>query len=418
MTNKIIALTFVIVVVLSLFLIIRSNENSTNCQEFYLVNNDTLLIQNNFKSATFTFTNWSEEKISFWLNEEGKNLKNIHSIIKTSIPDSSISDYNKAVMLWKLVSNAGFHHPFNFDQRLNDNYHPLALLRFPFFLCGEKAQILAALLREIGLKTRIVFLNEHIVTEVYFNSSWHLFDADKKVYYKGLDGLPYSAAEIILNPTMISSSLLVFADESSVKNISEYQNFFNCTPIYDLEIPNFENIPKNMDVTLMNNESITYSLENSGFVNRFIYKDYLFKTRGWYLKHIQSQDERVQVIGDGCFLYKDSIPYYIKKIEVLSGENIELVADLILQDRINLKEQSHAFTTSFNSLSCSFSAPETTDIYYKYKILFCNTNIQTLQKLDIKIYFEFNSITFPLTPGKTSRFELINGDSLQLLSKY
>lgn len=48
-------------------------------------------------------------------------------------------------------------------------------------LCSQQAQTLVDIATKIGLKARIVGLNGHTVTEVFYNDRWHMFDPDYEI---------------------------------------------------------------------------------------------------------------------------------------------------------------------------------------------------------------------------------------------
>jgi hypothetical protein len=102
-----------------------------------------------------------------------------------------------------------------------------------FGLCDDVASVLAFLWEEMGYKVRTWDLHGHVVSEVYANNEWLLYDADLCVVYykknKRVAGVEYlqEHPELIsmpVNKNMISSKLGAYSE--NVKNIylTKYNN--------------------------------------------------------------------------------------------------------------------------------------------------------------------------------------------------
>jgi hypothetical protein len=55
---------------------------------------------------------------------------------------------------------------------------PNHLMKHEMVVCNQMNVVFQSLLRQKGFEYRSVGLNHHLVTEVYYNHSWHVFDAD------------------------------------------------------------------------------------------------------------------------------------------------------------------------------------------------------------------------------------------------
>lgn len=84
--------------------------------------------------------------------------------------------------VWKFVTGNTFHSaPYSENIW---NHEPLLFLNsIGGGLCGELAVVLAKLWKEKGFKARVIYLNGHVVAEVFTNNKWKLFDPDHVIFY-------------------------------------------------------------------------------------------------------------------------------------------------------------------------------------------------------------------------------------------
>ena len=57
-------------------------------------------------------------------------------------------------------------------------YDPLVLLELHNMRCGNINRIACDLFSSAGYETRVVQLSNHVISEIYYDSAWHYFDAD------------------------------------------------------------------------------------------------------------------------------------------------------------------------------------------------------------------------------------------------
>ncbi|NSW45220.1 MAG: hypothetical protein HPY79_05350 [Bacteroidales bacterium] len=53
-----------------------------------------------------------------------------------------------------------------------------------FAICGWQSEIFSQILYNAGFKSKVLHLEGHAVSEVFYNGSWHLFDTDRKTFFK------------------------------------------------------------------------------------------------------------------------------------------------------------------------------------------------------------------------------------------
>ncbi len=84
---------------------------------------------------------------------------------------------------------------------------PWRLLRgYGFGCCDQAASLLAWVWCVEGFQSRVVYLLPgHTVAEVYYEGSWHMYDADHRVFYTTPDGTVASVAMIVADPSLIAT---------------------------------------------------------------------------------------------------------------------------------------------------------------------------------------------------------------------
>ena len=78
----------------------------------------------------------------------------------------------------------GLEQPLNREKALV--YDPIVLLDLHNMRCGNINRIACDLFSSVGYKTRVVQLSSHVISEIYYDSSWHYFDADTVLNANGI----------------------------------------------------------------------------------------------------------------------------------------------------------------------------------------------------------------------------------------
>ena len=375
-----------------------SAENPT-IENWTLQKNFSVQIQNN-----------SEEAISFWMHTKDQvNYRNTSTMLN-SILDEGMSDKEKAIQIWKLSYESSFHHPFPYNHYLPDNYHPNALLTFPYTLCGEKAGIITNLAKQAKLTTRVVSLNEHIVPEVYYNNAWHMFDADKGIYFLNEDKEVAGVEDLVNQMDLVNSDNIIKCNQDVIFKLKEYQKMLKDVEIKYLSSDSSFSLPiyplKNMDIHLAPGDKLVYYFHQTSQLNQWVYPRYIFKGVGYFEREILLKDFREKT-------YQESIPYIIKRIEI-SGDHSEVL--LQVKNRITEEiEQSSLGKLQANKiLDKSFNGPSESDLYYSYQLIFNAEEVDIDQKITVRTYFNFNALTSPFSQEKPIVFEWFEGNQLRL----
>jgi hypothetical protein len=366
------------------------------------------------KNHHFVFQNPNEEDVNFWFRQKGGvNLKSSYTIVNSIISDS-MSDEDKAIALWHFVAKSGFHYYFEYNNKLNDNIKPESLLTFPYYMCGEKAGVLANLSKFIGLDARVVNLHNHIVAEIFYNNAWHMYDANENVIFIGEDGLVEGVFDIANNMKIINKENAVTIDKENFKRISEYRNYFG--DIKKIKINNSDNFivknynPQDFSIVLKKEEKIHYILNKSSNSKRAMYSNYLFETMGVIESKVKINDL------NNSYLFKKNFPYYIKSIQIESVTNIIAKPIILVNDR-NINKIRKIELKNFKSnmkKAVFFNAPDK-DLYYDYELVFENLAKNKEEEVIIKTYFDFNALTFPFYKNQQKViFEISEKENLKL----
>lgn len=152
---------------------------------------NTLVIQNPYDQEAF---------FSF-------NINNTFPLsIASCVKEIMHSELSYPQSAWKFVIENTFHsYPFTTD---NWQHNPeLFLNSLGGGFCDDRASVLAYIYRAMGDSARIIGLNGHVVTEIFYNNKWQMFDPDNEVFYCDKNGAVLSVDELEDNNEQIKSPL-------------------------------------------------------------------------------------------------------------------------------------------------------------------------------------------------------------------
>ncbi len=118
---------------------------------------------------------------------------------KKSFIKDGMTDEQKALAIWKTVS-AFRHQDTPPDDYLQDGGINDAIKSFNVYgynLCFNESASIEALARYIGLPARGWMINHHSVPEIFYDKSWHLYDASLLNYFPKADGKIAGVEEIM-----------------------------------------------------------------------------------------------------------------------------------------------------------------------------------------------------------------------------
>ena len=188
-----------------------------------------------------------------------KNWFTLDTMLDEIIRDE-MSDRERALALWRFVVDHRHHgEPMHKTFELHDPVRYLNLYGFGY--CDDSAKTLAVMAEKAGLKARVWGLQGHVVTELYYDGSWHLFDPDGEVYYLADDGVTIAGLELLeQRPDLIRKQPGVYPDiEATVGYYTSTENnqladAFRAEPAAN----------HTMGYSLRPGESLTRSWDNKG----------------------------------------------------------------------------------------------------------------------------------------------------------
>lgn len=339
---------------------------------------------------------------------KGIDFSKSENLLKTSM-GNLITDRQKAFNLWKLCSYYGFNKNFPYNSNLPDNCNSRALITFPYFMCGEKAGILIGLANMAGLKARRISLDGHEVAELFYDSKWHMFDADQAVVFFDEDHEVLSVEELATSPFRLirKKNAYLLPHISSIFNYPTYRRYvknYSQDSTDWISYPNLTDTMWSIAVKLNPQDSLFYrwTKKNYAFVN----PNQSYSIKGKIKSSLSSPASYVKQ-SDSSFIFSNEIPYYIKRITVQSPDSVPYNLAFVTIDRISGDTIVLPFKPSIKKTppTIEFDAPTGAQIYYKYQIRITGLTEKQVNRLKISTFFEFNPLTFPFLRSKTAIVE-------------
>ena len=181
-----------------------------------LKENNEKIINNNLGNTPliptyFWVRNDGRDNFKFNLVLNNKNWLTNEGIVATIMGEEhDLSSEDKALKIFQYLSENICHFEPPFYDSSQDISNPINLFNiFGYGWCDNFARSLAVLAEQAGLKSRVIYLNEdedrgHVVTEIFYDKAWHMFDADRDVFYRKVNGEIASVADVFKNPTLLN----------------------------------------------------------------------------------------------------------------------------------------------------------------------------------------------------------------------
>ena len=117
--------------------------------------------------------------INPWLSNGRNDFRTIDAIVARAV-EPGMTDREKATSLWWQQ----IQHRFHYEGDGNELLSPVKLLNvYGYNTCGNDSICMAGLWKTAGLKVAPARLVGHCVTQVFYDSAWHLFDGDMHSMY-------------------------------------------------------------------------------------------------------------------------------------------------------------------------------------------------------------------------------------------
>lgn len=258
-----------------LYLTKKANEEKRKCQgeiswstnhltTFNITNKEfSKKISHEHDNYLTKIENLGKTKISPKLIINDKDTSSLQSITSRII-SPEMEDKEKAYKIWEFVKSSKYHflNPTKYVEK-----DSLDLINYwGYGNCGFTSRTVIDLASLAGLKAREHRLGGHIVSEIFYDNSWHVFDSDGAVIYPKENGELASVTEIEQDLSLLEKwPSLVYSVEYLKKAYSNKKN--NVVVKYSPKNPN-----KRLSFELRPHESIIFMKNNRG--NYFVSADY------------------------------------------------------------------------------------------------------------------------------------------------
>ncbi|MBI3831893.1 MAG: hypothetical protein HY291_20390 [Planctomycetes bacterium] len=133
------------------------------------------------------------------LSDKVPDVSSLEAWKKSCLKDG-MSDYEKALAVWRTV--VGFQHqetpPLEYLNEGDTVKDPIKIFNvYGYSMCDAAASNIECLARAAGLPARGRIINNHSVSEIFFDGEWRLLDASLINYFPKADGRPAGVDEII-----------------------------------------------------------------------------------------------------------------------------------------------------------------------------------------------------------------------------
>ena len=170
----------------------------------------------------YSLTNLGRKSIKPQAVINGRDWFSDRSIVDyalNEIDQENLTDEEKTLAIFYFMVKNTYHWtPPLYDTSYYFIENPVQYLNnWGYGYCGNTARVLAQLLFLAGYKARLVNLTNHIVTEVFYDESWHGLDPDTGLYYRSQTGKIASAEEIINNKQLLESPIWIKDKQTVIK---------------------------------------------------------------------------------------------------------------------------------------------------------------------------------------------------------
>jgi len=373
-----------------------------------------------FKSDTisFNFTNTSPDSaLTFSFYKYGGTNYYSASTILASILLDSMSNEQKSIAIWKLTANSGFHYNYDYDHSLQDHVDPISLATFPYFMCGEKAGIIVNLANIAGLPARSVGLDGHVVAEIYYDSTWHMFDADENIILRNEKGIIQSVESLHKNPDLLQETNAEYGLKDNFHGFGNYKKYikhYKAEWVDTTSLIHAYGFP-NTGITLYPADKVSFKIFPTSWWDRIMHKRNTCSPLGILSRTIK-QDQANTTVTDSKVIFTENFPYYTKELTISSSSPLSSKVYFQYRDRQTLKtEKKYLGQLNKGPLVQKFHAPVKPDIYYTYELIFENLDSADMGKIKIVHQFEFNPLTFPLNRNGRKVIDMGQSRSKNLL---
>lgn len=204
--------------------------NDSNSKMLSIYNNADTIID-----ITFQLNN------HFWFSKQ-QMISDINNLKPDTIQNME-TPINKVVSFINQFSRHS--NPLNIDDRIL--YNPFIMFNsIGSGFCNHRSAVSNLIWNEMGLKTRLIHLDGHAVSEVFTKSKWQVIDVDNGIYFSDTANTILSLNEIIKNKDKINIKYIKESTSISLiymlLNREYFLNLFTSFENNNLDKSGFENI--------------------------------------------------------------------------------------------------------------------------------------------------------------------------------
>jgi len=345
----------------------------------------------------------------------------VQNLIASAGYNSIADETERAKAIWRFMVTNRYHFaPVTEGEEEHDIIKYICI--YGYGLCDDTAGNLSKLAEMTGFKARTWVIGEgrHLVSEIYANGKWRMFDADRDIYfYDRMSGELYGVEEI-----------------SQAGNLSRVGFYTNRRKdiLKTEEISFYTSGRKKILKSARADHKIRYCLrprEKIVFMNRNIGKYFLGKYpqnipeyyNGFFDYHLNAADLNpvsgkvsIKETGDGIVIandfykegsaevnFKSSFPFVGGSIS--GSVRSEGDTELLLTDQANNITHHYKLTSDFNLTTDAFFAVLTPSPTYTYSVIFrlkADSSVH-LSSFRVKTYFQFaKTVLLNLHKGQNS----------------
>lgn len=136
-----------------------------------------------FKLYRYQITNVSSKKQTAPLLYTQIIWNSVNGLLESAGLSHIENETTRALAIWRFISENRYHDSPAMLRKPRDHDLLEFLSVFGYGHCDEAARALAQMAEELGLKSRVWFLNGHVVAEVYADGRWIMLDSDQQFYF-------------------------------------------------------------------------------------------------------------------------------------------------------------------------------------------------------------------------------------------
>lgn len=275
-----------------------------------------------YSDAQLRINNPTAKTTEFYITPEDFDFFSTPALAK-SFADSTLTNEAQAIRLWKFVSDWTFHQQ-PLSTVASTIHEPAAMLNgFQYGICDDRNAILTGLAIQASIPARVYELGGHVVAELFYDSAWHMFDADKHVFFRTQNGTIASVDYLSEHPEVIDSKesdLYTTADKIRNKRtrnaITSTDNNRINTGYYISEQP------YDATIALPPRSTLVFRSRKAPLLIDYLSKKLMARNGPSYFNTGEKSEtvtlKNAVKSNDGSYLIKQQLPYPVTKTNVIT----------------------------------------------------------------------------------------------------